>query len=60
MERTVNLQELQDLTVQRDRLDRRWRQAIKELAPQHSTRTIARSAGVSHVTVHHMTKGVAR
>ncbi len=56
----MTLEELQALTVQRDRTDRAWRSAIKGLAPQHSTRTIARYAGVSHVTVHHITRGVAR
>lgn len=56
----MNLTELQAITDERDQIDRRWRQAIKELAPKHSTRTIARSAGVSHVTVFHMTKGVPR
>lgn len=56
----MNLQELQHITDQRDVIDRQWRSAIKALAGDHSTRTIARSAGVSHVTVHHITKGVAR
>lgn len=56
----MNLHDLQEITDQRDAIDRQWRTAIKALAPQHSTRTIARAAGVSHVTVFHMTKGVTR
>jgi predicted AAA+ superfamily ATPase len=56
----VTLDHLQELTLQRDLTERAWRLAIKSLATEHSTRTIARYAGVSHVTVHHMTKGVAR
>lgn len=56
----VNLTSLYDLSVQRDRIDREWRAAIKALAPDHSTRVIAKHAGVSHVTVYKMTKGVTR
>jgi len=57
---TVNLYLLHDLSVQRDRIDRQWRAAIRALAPEHSTREIAKHAGVSHVTVHKMTKGARR
>lgn len=56
----MNLTSLYDLSVQRDRIDREWRAAIKALAPDHSTRVIAKHAGVSHVTVYKMTKGVTR
>lgn len=56
----MNLTTLHSLAVQRDRIDREWRAAIRSLAPEHSTRMIARHAGVSHVTVYKMTKGVTR
>jgi len=56
----MNLDTLHQITAERDAIERAWRGAIKELAPSHSTREIAKHAGVSHVTVHKMTKGVAR
>lgn len=56
----VNLAGLQQLTSERDDMYRRWVSAIKALAPDHSTRTIARCAGVSHGTVYQITKGVTR
>lgn len=56
----MNLHDLKEISAQRDAIDRCWRTAIKALAPEHSTRTIARSAGVSHGTVYQITKGVPR
>jgi len=51
---------LADLTHRRDQIEREWRSAIRDLSPRHSTRTIAKHAGVSHVTVHKITKGANR
>lgn len=56
----MELADLRELAVARDQIDRRWRAAIRSLAPMYSTRMIAKHAGVSHVTVYKMTKGVTR
>jgi IS30 family transposase len=52
----MTLEQLQEITMRKQQIDREWRDAIDALARIHSTRQVAAAAGVGHATIHRQTR----
>ena len=53
---TPEIVRLSILTAQRKCMDAQWRKLIREASENHSLRTVASHAGVSHATVAQIVK----